>query len=120
MHTVPASYESGFTIAIFTVLAFTSRPQAARSGSNLRAHSVRVAMLRDGKVDRRTCKNFSQPGYQISALATSRGQLNRRLGSCEDFCSLVQQVALDHRSMLVKDSGSSCEDQAREMSGWVT
>src|SRR5215467_9344202 len=111
MHTVPASYESCFTIAIFTVLAFASRRQAARSGSNLRAHSVRVAMLRDSKVDRRPCKNFSQPGIPDLRLSYFPRSIEPASRPYEDFCSLVQQVALDHRSMLVKDSGSSCQNQ---------
>jgi len=85
MHTVPASYESLFTIAVFTVLAFALWPHAARGRSNLRAHSVRVAMLRDGKVDRQTRKSFSQPGYWISALTTSRGQFYWRLHHAKTF-----------------------------------
>src|SRR5215470_2484975 len=120
MHTGPASYESCFIIAMFTVLAFASRPQAARSQSNLRAHSVRVAMLRDGKVDRRTCKNFSQPGIPDLRFSHFPRSIEPASRSYEDFCSQVQQVALDHRPMLVKDSGSSCEDQGRKMSGWFT
>src|SRR5215470_17477453 len=120
MHTVPASYESCFTIAIFTVRALASRPQAARNGSNLRAPLVRATMLRDGKVKRRTRKNFSQPGYRISVLTTSRGQLNCRLDHAKSFavrCSKLHSIA---GSMLFKDSSSSCEDEGREMSDWLT
>src|SRR5215467_15794341 len=120
MHTVPAPYESLFTITVFTVLAFAIRPQAERGRSNLRAHSVRVAMLRDGKVDRRTCKNFSQPGIPDLRFSYFPRSIEPASRSYEDFCSLVQQVALDHRPMLVKDLGSSCEDQGRKMSGWFT
>src|SRR5215471_11503648 len=97
MHTVPASYESCFTIAIFTVLAFAFRLRAARSRSNLRAHSVRVAVFRDGKVDRRTCKNFSQSAYWISVLTASRGQLNWRLGHAKTFaveCSKLHSITV--------------------------
>ena len=97
MHAVPASYESSFTIAIFTVLAFAFRPRAARRGSNIRAPSVRVAILRDGKVDRRTRKNFSQPGYRISVLTNSQGQLNWRLGHAKTFaveCSKLHSITV--------------------------
>src|SRR5262249_4528125 len=103
------------TIADFTVLAFAFRPQAERSGSNLRALLVWATMLRDGKVKRRTRKNFSQPGYRISVLTTSRGQLNCRLDYAKSFavrCSKLHSIAVRCSSKIrarrVKIKGERC------------